>query len=79
MVAMGFQPGSLALSASIIREDKEAAFCPLAAIEEQRPTHKAKQKTLMSVLECMLGYRNQLYIAAQLLVRLNGSWPATVR
>ena len=71
MTPMAFQPGSLALSASIIREDKEASFCPLAAIEKQRPSHKAKQKTLMCVLECMLGYRNQLYIAAQL-VSLTG-------
>jgi hypothetical protein len=50
MVEMGFQPGSLALSASIIREDKEASFCPLTAIEEQRASHKAKQRALMCLI-----------------------------
>jgi len=30
-VAMGFQPSSLALSASMIREDKEGSFCPVTA------------------------------------------------
>src|SRR5258708_1623043 len=47
MVAMGFHPGSLVLSAPSIREDKEASFCPFTAIEEQRASQKAKQKTLM--------------------------------
>jgi hypothetical protein len=55
MPPIAFQSGSLALSASIIRVDKEASFSPFSAIEEPRASHKAKQKALMCVLEYMLG------------------------
>src|ERR1700720_1277526 len=50
MPPMAFQSGSLVLSASNIREDNEASFCPFTAIEEQRTSHKAKQKTLMCLI-----------------------------
>src|SRR5216684_6396229 len=70
---MGFHPGSLVLSTSIIREDKEPAFCPRAAIEEQRASPKAKQKTLMCFIAppMHVGISKRLYIAAQLLVSRN--------
>jgi hypothetical protein len=62
---MGFHPGSLVLSASIIREDKEPALCPRAAIEEQRASPIAKQKTLMCFIAppMHVGISKRLYIA----------------
>src|SRR5258708_6515167 len=76
---MGFHPGSLVLSASIIREDKEPAFCPRAAIEEQRASPIAKQKTLTCFIapRMHVGISKRLYIAAQLLVsRQTGQVPS---
>jgi hypothetical protein len=67
---MGSHPGSLVLSAFIIRRDKETSFCPFTTIEEQRASHKAKQKTLM----CFISPPMRVGISKLIVYRRLNSW-----